>query len=376
MHAYSCNCCGMPLVGTSLVSVFLACFGNCYSFEDPIKVNTPQTIHAPRPSRAITNFLLMLKPMTPRVGMVPIASVAGLTDVRQDSRKSSRGQASRLRHALRPNRLRTRRVVAQASAVRSKHRQLPLMMTVNIVAAMIASFAISSIPIAILDAAVVRRVSGATSLYEGLMISIRQLFFEPSKFFDQGYFAVFLVYFATYLSASVADTVITLMKNDRIDTRRRDRLLKLLATSTTNIAACARKDQLFSRWFSSGPAHAVPLITTILFCFRDMLTMLATFTLPRPLEAYIRRATKTQANWVGFATNLLPVVLVQIISTPIHLSALGIYNGAPIMTVVKMNYLSSLLVRAMRAVPLAIGSIGNNMIKKEIYKLLNASVAT
>jgi len=116
---------------------------------------------------------------------------------------------------------------------------------------------------------------------------------------------------------------------------------KFAATSVVNMTACVYKDSQFARMFgnataSSSPASKIPKLSYVLFSARDSLTIFASFNLPPiigPQLAHLPPSVKdrfsrilsTESGRNNTAQFVAPAAM-QIVSTPIHLLGLDLYN--------------------------------------------------
>ena len=152
------------------------------------------------------------------------------------------------------------------------------------------------------------------------------------------------LYFGTYLTANTIDTLSSTLHATPAPTTTSG-TPKFLATSTANLALCLYKDNQFTKLFSapassfssaSTPAsasfsttRAVRLPTFALFTIRDCLTIFASFNLPPLLTPRFRAAMGDSAQrYVSAATaaQFLTPAAVQLLSTPLHLLGLDLYN--------------------------------------------------
>lgn len=164
---------------------------------------------------------------------------------------------------------------------------------------------------------------------------------------------VFLLYFATYMSANTVDTVSSTIsrgppppssqKKSRKETvppldprhpaSTTAGTFKFAATSATNLSLCVYKDTHFARLFGAASAAAprpVPPASLALFAMRDAATVFASFILPSRLApamaaaGYPRSLEKTLPR-AAVAQFVAPAAI-QVFSTPVHLLGLDLYN--------------------------------------------------
>lgn len=244
-----------------------------------------------------------------------------------------------------------------------EHTQLLLLLLGDVLAAAVASFAVSPIVCAI-DKGIAQFASGVSSSFSAsVMQSFRLALQEPIKFLTRPEFLmIWAVYLATYV---VANVVMTLCQQVwAIDTEAP----KFLAVSSTNIFACVSKDAAFSKMFGSGESRPLPLTSYALFTARDCATIGASFNLPsivaRRLEMF-GMPLKTAES----VAQLLCPCFVQFFSTPVHLLGFNIYNqpdaGAEERwATVCRQYWSSVIGRVARIAPaFGFGGIGNKALR-------------
>lgn len=105
------------------------------------------------------------------------------------------------------------------------------------------------------------------------------------------------------------------------------------------MSICVYKDSQFAKMFggpSSSPAAAIPRLLYALFAIRDSMTIFASFNLP-PLiapqlanlppniKSSFSKILSTESGRANTAQFLAPAAI-QLISTPIHLHGLDLYN--------------------------------------------------
>lgn len=247
-----------------------------------------------------------------------------------------------------------------------------------------------SIPISLIDAAIMRKVSGQVqSVGKEFVIGMKTAFFRPQKFFlpckDNFYFPVFrlvtTVYGFTYLFGNVTRSF---CEAYNIDRKWMD-LALLTNTAVINTVLTVWKDTRMLQLFG-GKASYVPRLTQILCAIRDTLTCLAAFVLVDRLAmvicAYSNKKTvkaitndeetepkMTMKKAKQIASFITPTS-VQFISTPIHITAIMYKNMYPnctakdITTAIKANYASATSARIGRiSFAFSVGGVGNLWIR-------------
>ncbi|KAI9652208.1 MAG: hypothetical protein M1831_007117 [Alyxoria varia] len=230
-------------------------------------------------------------------------------------------------------------------------------------AACAAGFLVAPV-ITMIDRAIIENASSThKTITTSILSSLQTLFLRPHHFLlSRPFGLVFTLYAGTYISANILDTLFSTFtppptstpppstsptdhhhhhrtektKNDPRDpTTTTSGLPKFLFTSLTNITLCVHKDTHFARYFgapSSSSSKTVPTRSKLLFAARDALTVFASFNLP-PLIAP-RLGGMLDVAWKGWDNHVstascaqfLAPAAVQVISTPIHLLGLDLYN--------------------------------------------------
>lgn len=188
-------------------------------------------------------------------------------------------------------------------------------------AAIVASAAASPL-IAIVDKAITSNASGREPLWSCMKSGLRMLVKEPATFLRQPSFKWILgVYATTYLAANTTQLVCELKDTPW-------QYPKFLVTSGVNIAASVAKDRAFAKMFAKADAptsRPFPLRSLGLFGLRDSLTIMASFNLP-PLVTPWVESLGVSPSAARTAVQLTLPLAVQVISVPMHLNGLDLYN--------------------------------------------------
>lgn len=191
---------------------------------------------------------------------------------------------------------------------------------------------------------------------------------------------IFMLYTGTYLAANSVDTVLATTRNKSVSETSHG-LGKFSATSTANVALCVYKDSRFTKLFGAtgGPPRAVPTLSYALFTMRDCLTVFASFNVPPLLAPHIQK--RLSSEWQksissASAAQFIAPAAVQIVSTPMHLYGLDLYNR-PQATVVERirkvvgGWAPSCLARIARIVPaFGVGGVVNASVRKSMLSKL------
>lgn len=189
-----------------------------------------------------------------------------------------------------------------------------------------------------------------------------------------------MLYFGTYLTANAIDTTSSAISNKPI-TSTTAGTSKFLATSTANLALCLYKDNAFTQAFGSASASRRPvgLPTFALFTIRDCLTIFASFNMPPLLAPHLERKMGEEVKkYVGAvsAAQFITPAAVQLVSTPLHLLGLDLYNrqGARWQEragIVVKNWGKSAFARMGRIIPaFGVGGVVNMRVRRSLMEKL------
>jgi hypothetical protein len=231
--------------------------------------------------------------------------------------------------------------------------------------------------------------SGRNTLLGSIRASLRTLLGRPHAIlFSKPAALIFMLYGGTYLTANTLDTATSTVRA-RPATTVTTGTAKFAASSAANVGLCIYKDQAFVRMF--GPPGAVPRPVTpasyLLFALRDCFTIFASFNVPPILGPYLdarmSAELRSRASGAVFAQFLAPAA-VQLLSTPIHLLGLDLYNrpanGPGAQGIVTMRdrwdlirkaWAPSALARICRIVPaFGFGGVVNNKVRRNLMENL------
>jgi hypothetical protein len=168
-----------------------------------------------------------------------------------------------------------------------------------------------------------------------------------------------LVYSSTYMTANLTEIV---CERKNIDPK----YPKLIFTSAVNIAAITYKDIYYSKLFQTKYTK-FPLRSYILFGMRDSLTIAASFAFKKDLLLYIEKYVRH--NIADLIASFVLPISAQLISTPIHILAIDLYQNPNMMwkerfSHIRRLYWSVCIGRMTRVVPaFCIGGFANDMIR-------------
>lgn len=191
------------------------------------------------------------------------------------------------------------------------------------------------------------------------------------------------LYFGTYVTANGIDTLVSTFNNATPETTTSGPL-KFVGTTAINMSLCLYKDSQFVRLFGPPAPVAATAVRTVsiasyaLFAFRDSLTIFAAFNLPPLIAPILPLSTEIEKHFskASMAQFLAPAGI-QLLSTPVHLLGLDLYNR-PTRTGVSWrmrakritrDWLGGSVARMSRIVPaFGVGGVVNNGIRKRMMK--------
>lgn len=193
---------------------------------------------------------------------------------------------------------------------------------------------------------------------------------------------IFMLYGGTYLTANTLDTATSTVQN-KPATHVTSGTAKFASSSAANIGLCIYKDQVFVRLFgppSGGAPRPVTLPSYLLFAARDCLTIFASFNVPPLLGPVLTRhvGDEVQRYMSGqtLAQFMAPAA-VQLVSTPVHLLGLDIYNREGRLgwrdrwAAVRKNWAISTAARICRIVPaFGVGGVVNVKVRRNLMERL------
>ncbi|KAI1820207.1 hypothetical protein F4861DRAFT_78675 [Xylaria intraflava] len=239
--------------------------------------------------------------------------------------------------------------------------------------------------IAIIDRSIMENASGRNTLVASLKASLRTLLTRPHALvFSQPVALIFMLYGGTYLAANTLDTVTSTVRN-RPATYVSSGTDKFAFSSAANIGLCIYKDSVFVRLFGPpGSVRPVQLPSYACFALRDCFTIFASFNVPPLLGPAVsaRLSTEMRQHVSGqtIAQFAAPAAI-QVISTPVHLLGLDLYNrptttSGPTLAdrwaLVRQNWPVSFVARVCRIVPaFGLGGTMNLKIRRNLMERLS-----
>lgn len=240
---------------------------------------------------------------------------------------------------------------------------------------------------AIKNSGIIERASTCKPLRESLRESMLHLVTRPHLFLTSRPFLLIAgLYFGTYTAANITDTITNTI-NDQPSSKTNTGTAKFAATSVVNMSLCLYKDSQFTRMFSGSggnPAAAataavVPKASYALFALRDSMTVFASFNLPPRLAPLLPGFTTEVEKHVSRASaaQFMAPAAMQLLSTPLHLWGLDLYNrpsahGSVVgwrdrFRVVRRDWLGCSFARMGRIVPaFGVGGVVNAEVRKRM----------
>ncbi|PBP15820.1 sequence orphan [Diplocarpon rosae] len=231
--------------------------------------------------------------------------------------------------------------------------------------------------ITIIDKAIMQNASGQASLKSSLVDSLKTVLLRPQTLlFSKPFALICMLYGGTYFTANSLDTITSTVHN-RPASHVTSGTAKFAASSAANVGLCLVKDATFAKLFGSGgPPRPVPLPSYALFTLRDCLTIFASFNIPPLLgPAISQRMNRELEKTISGQTiaQFAAPAAVQLVSTPMHLLGLDLYNRGSVVTwgdrwqIVKRNWGISAAARICRIVPaFGLGGVVNCNVRRSL----------
>jgi hypothetical protein len=280
------------------------------------------------------------------------------------------------------------------------HSPLSVRLTVETMAGVTAAFVVSPF-VSIIDKAITTNASGVEPLVPAVKNGLKTLFFRPIYFLKQPSFLfIWGVFSGTY---AVANNVEALCGRDisvpslgtKLPTSSHSAseqssyaeqsnqikplYPKFLCTAFTNVTLSVAKDYAFARMFGKGPMKPMSRTSLGIFAIRDSMTILASFTLPPMIaEELVNKMAFTSKN-AEITAQLLAPVSMQILSTPLHILGLDLYNKSSRdvkfserLMFIKQEYLKTLMARVSRIFPaFGIGGVLNKQLRRQGHAFIH-----
>lgn len=249
----------------------------------------------------------------------------------------------------------------------SKIDNSPLLYRMGIESSAAILSALSVAPaISIVDKAIVSNASGLEPLIPCLMNGIKTLISKPIYFLKQPSFLfIWGVYSGTYVVANNIEALCERSKTSSF-------YPKFIGSSIANVTLSVLKDRAFAQMFGTGAPKPMPLSSMSLFATRDSMTILASFSLPGLISERMQNTMNIGKTSADNIAQLITPVSMQVLSTPLHLFGLDLYNRESVSSsnerteFIKKEYIKTTLARMARIFPaFGVGGVINKMIRKE-----------
>jgi len=253
------------------------------------------------------------------------------------------------------------------------HSPLHVRVAVETLSGVTSAFVVSPF-VSIIDKAITTNASGVEPLIPAVKNGLKTLLFRPIYFLKQPSFLfIWGVFSGTY---AVANNVEALCGRNQIESL----YPKFACSAATNVTLSVAKDYAFARMFGIGPIKPMPSSSLGLFATRDSMTILASFTLP-PIIAreLVSKMAFTSKN-ADITAQLLAPVSMQILSTPLHILGLDLYNKSSRdvkfterLMFIKQEYLKTLMARVSRIFPaFGIGGVLNKRLRRQGHEFIHS----
>merc|ERR1712232_555327 len=139
------------------------------------------------------------------------------------------------------------------------------------------------------------------------------------------------------------------------------------------MTSCIAKDRAFTRMFGTKAPTGLPMTTYGLFAARDMATVFASFTLPPIVHPILSKKYGMSEERAKNIAQLSCPVAIQLVSTPMHLLGLNLYNEPQAgvtdrLRFIGREYVKSTLARCGRIFPaFGIGGVLNRKCREEYF---------
>lgn len=221
--------------------------------------------------------------------------------------------------------------------------------------------------VTVIDRSIIKQANGSEAFWVGMRKGFYELFTTPWRTVSRrDFLIVWGLYAGTYVAANCIETTMKAIGKD-------PELPKFFGAAAVNIFLCVRKDVIFTKIFSNVPIYrAYPTSSYLLFAIRDSMTVASAFNLPKLLSG--KEAVTPEEKKKEKAIQVATPIITQILSAPIHLLALDLYNfksSTSFARIARMttNFPVTVAGRVARIGPaFGIGGIGNTEFRRELKR--------
>lgn len=210
----------------------------------------------------------------------------------------------------------------------------------------------------LIDTAIIKSQLNKISFKQSLLDTTNDYSNKKIKF-HRPFGIMLFVYSSTYSTANLTESY---CKNNQIDYK----IPTLLSTSLVNIIAIGYKDKEYSKIFNNK-YNIFPKKSFGLFAIRDMLTISSSFIYKRDLISILDKYMPH--NSADFFASLILPISAQIVSTPLHILAIDLYQRPDInfndrIKNIRNMYISVCTGRVIRVIPaFCLGGFINDMLR-------------
>jgi hypothetical protein len=214
-----------------------------------------------------------------------------------------------------------------------------------------------------IDKGIFQNASGVTKLSDSIKSTIKSITNKPSILFSVEYRYIFLIYFGTYFSCNLIESFC-------IKNKINSDSPKFIGISLTNMILTLKKDRAFVKLFGSIQPKKVPLRSYSMWFTRDTISIACSFIAPGKIAGFLNKSKNWSQRKSENIAQLFCPVLLQFISTPLHLLGMNYYNiekneFKKRLNFVKKEYCKSVGARMITCFPAyGIGGIVNNTFRK------------
>ncbi|KAJ3176549.1 WD repeat-containing protein 19 [Irineochytrium annulatum] len=225
--------------------------------------------------------------------------------------------------------------------------------------------------ISIIDKSIFSNASGRQPLMQGITSGLATLVMRPHYFVSQpSFLLIWGVYSGTYIAANQIETFMHHFHQDPF-------WPKFVGSTLANVGLSVLKDMYFTRAFAAaGPPKSVPMRSMGLYTIRDSMTVFGGFSMPQMISERLVKDYKFEGKRAELASQLITPCAVQLVSTPLHLLGMDLYNKpaaslAQRFQFIAREYVATTLARMGRIFPAyGIGGVVNKELRLRGHQYL------
>jgi len=195
---------------------------------------------------------------------------------------------------------------------------------VDLFAATVTAFALSPF-VTTTDKSVASWRSGRSpDIMSTVRRGVKELFTRPHRYVARKEFLfVWGIYTATYATANFVMSASMIGGQNREEAA----LSTFAATTAVNVPCSVAQDRFYTRWFGTQRPKPLPIGSYAAFATRDAMTVLASFSLPHVIADLYAAGDETVRDRVFVKAQIICPVAMQLLSTPLHVVGLHLYNS-------------------------------------------------